>query len=568
MIERRQELFKLLQSVKTKTIKNIFKKGEGEETQEQASPLISTKPNMSSKSRPSFNGPAEIDPNDIKIEKLIGEGKFGKVYKGKCHSCDVAVKIPARQDLSERDLEKFRREVQIMRTINHPNVCLFMGACTRPGQIRILSELLSCDLESKLIKSTTPYPLSQRLSWAKEAAQGMAWLHANNPAVIHRDLKLANLLYDEHEVVKVCDFGLSHFHDTATRLRDSTPKGTPLYMSPEVMLGRDITAKVDVYSFGICVWEILTRTEAFPHHNNLNQFAIAICREGERPVIPPGTPESLSKLMQQCWSHSPDDRPSMPQVVERLEGIIKECEKLEGIRWIQHYVDDPNSRAFWQKYFIGRKDVPWKEFYPKFCEALQIPIPVNPSTPSLQTLPILCLQAVLVNNNTLTVELEKWGRVTGWFGPLELPRPKENGFLDRISDMLKNPWFHGYLRTPAAETLLGAQIPGTFLVRFSNAHKGAFSMSLVNPEGKVVHYLVPYKPPKGFLWENSYYESIQKIIATYAKKYNFKFPAQCDKFTWLFHPTNSAVMGYLNEADNAGYSYLNQQQLDGEMEVS
>jgi len=108
----------------------------------------------SSAKKKGFNGPAEIDPNDIILEKLIGEGKFGKVYKGKCHSCDVAVKIPARQDLSEKDLEKFRREVEIMRTINHPNVCLFMGACTLPGQIRIVSELLCGDLESKLIKKS------------------------------------------------------------------------------------------------------------------------------------------------------------------------------------------------------------------------------------------------------------------------------------------------------------------------------------------------------------------------------------------------------------------------------
>ena len=76
----------------------------------------------------------------------IGEGKFGSVYRGRCHECVVAIKIPKRQSLSARDLEKFRREVNIMSRINHPNVCLFMGACTLPERIYIGSSTLSLAL--------------------------------------------------------------------------------------------------------------------------------------------------------------------------------------------------------------------------------------------------------------------------------------------------------------------------------------------------------------------------------------------------------------------------------------
>jgi len=383
------------------------------------------------------------------------------------------------------------------------------------------------------------------MMWAKESAQGMAWLHANNPVVIHRDLKLANLLYDEHGIVKVCDFGLSHFHDTSVRIRDSTPKGTPLYMSPEVMLGRDITAKVDVYSFGICLWEMLTRSEAFPHHNNLNQFAIAICREGERPVIPQGTPKSLSSLMQDCWQHQPERRPTMGEVVERLDVIYKECLQLEGIRWIEHFVDDRNAQIFWQKFFLGKKDVPWQDFYTHFWEVMDLPIPKDIGSPS-QALPLLCLHEVLVTNANDTVELENWGRVTGWFGPVEIPY-REGGFLDRVTDILRQRWFHGYLRTPQAEALLSTQPFGTYLFRFSNAHKGSFSLSLVSPEGKVVHYLIPYKPGVGFLWENCPYDSLQSVIAKFSLKYSLRQFAPCDKFCWLFQGNNAAIAGYLND---------------------
>ena len=96
-----------------------------------------------------YSGPSEIDPAHILFNPhtdKIGEGKFGSVYRGRCHECVVAIKIPKRQSLSARDLEKFRREVNIMSRINHPNVCLFMGACTLPERIYIGSSTLSLAL--------------------------------------------------------------------------------------------------------------------------------------------------------------------------------------------------------------------------------------------------------------------------------------------------------------------------------------------------------------------------------------------------------------------------------------
>lgn len=111
-----------------------------------------------------------------------------------------------KQNLTKEELEDFRHEVGVMSQIFHPNVVLFMGAATGSSNIRIVTELMSTDLETFLRKHGANTPLSTRIRMAKDAALGMNWLHGINH-IIHRDLKPANLLVDENNRVKVTDFG-------------------------------------------------------------------------------------------------------------------------------------------------------------------------------------------------------------------------------------------------------------------------------------------------------------------------------------------------------------------------
>jgi len=128
--------------------------------------------------------------------------------------------------------------------------------------------------------------LYERLLLAKDSALGMNWLHNNNPAIIHRDLKTANLLYykiGDFYTVKVCDFGLSDIKPKrVTTLRDPDKdgaKGTPLYMAPEIMQGKEFDEKADVYSYGMCLWEIYTCKDLFPEHNDYDEFVKSICKK-------------------------------------------------------------------------------------------------------------------------------------------------------------------------------------------------------------------------------------------------------------------------------------------------
>jgi serine/threonine protein kinase len=124
-----------------------------------------------------------------------------------------------------------------------------------------VSELLHTDLE-RLLRSEQVLELSERVRMAKDAALGMNWLHGIS-GIIHRDLKPANLLVDSNLTVKLTDFGFAQLRpereDEFLEDGKGGAKGTPLWMAPEIMLGRPFTETVDVYSFGIILWQILTR---------------------------------------------------------------------------------------------------------------------------------------------------------------------------------------------------------------------------------------------------------------------------------------------------------------------
>jgi len=148
---------------------------------------------------------------------VIGNGSFGKLYKGTIHGKEVAIKIlmPQRNKSAVKLLEEFRKEVDISSELRHQNVALLMGACTENEKLIIVSELLTGDLdgilESEEQKEKLTLPL--KLKICKDICLGTAWLHSKN--IIHRDLKPANILVDEHWNAKICDFGLSEIKKSA-----------------------------------------------------------------------------------------------------------------------------------------------------------------------------------------------------------------------------------------------------------------------------------------------------------------------------------------------------------------
>jgi len=426
---------------------------------------------------------SEIDEKDIKKISKLGEGCFGVVWKGECYSLPVAIKYPHVQQLGKEELEDFRKEVHIMATNPHPHIVQFMGACTIPGRFAIVMELLDGNLENLLLSEEGPkMRLFQRLMMAKEAALGMNRLHKTEPAIIHRDFKLENLMYkktDQTYITKVADFGLAAIKPKAKKTIRADPRGTPLTRAPEIMLGKPFNQKADVYSFGMTLWEIVTCKELFPHHSDYDEFMEAICAKGERPPIPSNCLPSLRRLLENLWDADPDKRPNFDEINLRLDEILVEAA-----------ISDPKACEFWKKNFLRDRRVEWEQFEEMFYFFIDKEPPLDPKGPTSDpnVLNLRCLQALLArkdpsNEGLGYVAIQHFGDVVAWFGGMR----DINGttMLDRMHTTLKHDWFHGDVTSEEASRRLRKE-PGTYLVRFSQSDVGGYAITRINEKGKTV----------------------------------------------------------------------------------
>jgi len=160
---------------------------------------------------------------------------------------------------------------------------------------------------------------ARKLKFALDAARGMLYLHVSNPVILHRDLKSDNLLVARDWTVKVGDFGLTRF---LSEKKAMTQVGTPMWMAPEIIIGKQYTEKADVYAFGIILWEILTRLEPYEDKEPM-QIVVEVVNDGLRPTIPDEHKNSpLVPLMKDCWHQDPDQRPAFNIIVDRLQAMF------------------------------------------------------------------------------------------------------------------------------------------------------------------------------------------------------------------------------------------------------
>eukprot|EP00826_Nyctotherus_ovalis_P030963 TRINITY_DN2472_c0_g1_i1.p1 TRINITY_DN2472_c0_g1~~TRINITY_DN2472_c0_g1_i1.p1 ORF type:complete len:602 (+),score=139.84 TRINITY_DN2472_c0_g1_i1:88-1893(+) len=244
-----------------------------------------------------------IDMREVKFEELIGAGASAEVYKGVYRTVEVAIKKLKLGNKNANLVKEFKREVAVLSKLRHPNLVLFMGAGRlSEGNMCILTEYCKGGNLFKLLHQSTDIQLSwkQRCKIALDIAKGMSFLHSCKPPFIHRDLKSLNLLLTEpvrsaadYINVKVTDFGLTR-HQIQNQYMTANA-GTNHWMAPEICVYPTYTVKADVYSFGIVLWEIITRD--LPYRNlPVQMIPYRVVYYNERPDlqrVPPDCPPQV-----------------------------------------------------------------------------------------------------------------------------------------------------------------------------------------------------------------------------------------------------------------------------------
>ncbi|KAK8551739.1 hypothetical protein V6N12_040363 [Hibiscus sabdariffa] len=294
----------------------------------------------------SENDVLEIDTTLLKYESKLTSSSYGDLYKGTFCGQDVAIKVLRTGHLNENLRKEFTQEVNIMRKIRHKNVVQFIGACTSPPTLCIVTEFMSGgNIYDLLHKQKSGFKLPFLLKVAIDVSKGMSYLHQNS--IMHRDLKAANLLMDENGVVKVADFGVARVQAQPGVMTAET--GTYRWMAPETMTAlminiiclssfnqlSDILSalgpwkviehkpydhKADVFSFGVVLWELLTGKLPYENLTPL-QAAVGVVQKGLRPVIPKHTHPNLVELLERCWQQDPSLRPEFSEISNILEDL-------------------------------------------------------------------------------------------------------------------------------------------------------------------------------------------------------------------------------------------------------
>ncbi|KAK6187485.1 hypothetical protein SNE40_005499 [Patella caerulea] len=261
----------------------------------------------------------EINITEIDFKEVVGKGAFGVVSRGIWRNKYVAVKNIE----TESERKAFLTELKQLSRVSHPNIVKLYGACTKHPVCLVMEYAEGGSLYNVLhgTQFQPEYTAAHAMSWALQCARGVEYLHGMSPkALIHRDLKPPNLLLIMGgTVLKICDFGTAC--DIQTHMTNN--KGSAAWMAPEVFEGSNYSEKCDVFSWGIILWEVITRRKPFDEIGGPAFRIMWAVHQGKRPPLIRNLPKPLELLMTRCWSGNPVERPSMAEVVRIMHHLFQ-----------------------------------------------------------------------------------------------------------------------------------------------------------------------------------------------------------------------------------------------------
>ena len=420
------------------------------------------------------DGPPTIAPSLILYDPekdVLGSGSFGTVYRGRIQGTRVAVKVPNKQYLLPAEKQEFLHEIGVMKKVFHPNIVLFLGACVEK-KIMIVTELMSCSLEDFLYQpDRVPEPLrvpctpALKLRLCTDMCLAVNWLHSV-VGLVHRDLKPENFMLDENGRVKVTDFGFTVFPKEIDR-NDKEWKGTPLYLSSEVLNDNLVTPACDVYALGYILWQTFTLLPLFLEYEDFDAFIADVIDGPVRPEITPDVPPLFVPTLRRMWDRNPTLRPTANDVLEMLHQVnLKSC------------LTDPDGLAFWLKHFYNGKTGDLKLEVTKDELLGAVAHSVHASAQAYAEV------AHLIPEPLVTPAV--FQSLINYYGAFFA----EKAVLDEMLDIASAAWFAGPIPRETAKAWLAGRVEGTFLVRAStNTPEFPFCVSFMHL-GKDHHYRV------------------------------------------------------------------------------
>ncbi|XP_062874252.1 LIM domain kinase 2 [Trichomycterus rosablanca] len=302
-------------------------------------------------------------PCDLIHGEVLGKGFFGQAIKV-THKATGEVMVMKELIRCDEETQKtFLKEVKVMRSLDHPNVLKFIGVLYKDKRLNLITEFIEGGTLKDFIRDVDPFPWRQRVSFAKGIASGMSYLHSMS--IIHRDLNSHNCLVKLDNTVVVADFGLSRLvlEDKVKqpppdkpnkkrifrrfdRKKRYTVVGNPYWMAPEMLNGKRYDEKVDVFSFGIVLCEIIGQVNADPEClPRTMDFGLNVGKFMEK-FLPEDCPSAFFPLAVACCDLTPESRPAFQKLEDCFEALSlnlelgihlpAELEELQQKLWRTH----------------------------------------------------------------------------------------------------------------------------------------------------------------------------------------------------------------------------------------
>jgi fused len=250
----------------------------------------------------------------------IGEGSFGKVFKGrrKYSGQIVALKFITKRGKTEKDLNNLRQEIEILRGLHHENIILLLDSFETPHEFCVVTEFAQGEL-FEILEDDHNLPESEVRKIAQQLVQSLHYLHSNR--VIHRDMKPQNILISANGTVKLCDFGFARAMSSSTIVLTSI-KGTPLYMAPELVQEMPYNHTADLWSLGVIIYELYVGQPPF-YTTSIYTLINLIVKD---PVkFPDNMSPDFKSFLKGLLNKAPQERLAWPELLDHQ--FVKETEE-------------------------------------------------------------------------------------------------------------------------------------------------------------------------------------------------------------------------------------------------